>query len=269
MLFPALVTVPGMIAMVVVPKSLEGNFNLALPALMTRYYPHGLLGLGFTALMASFMSGMAGNVTAFNTVWTYDLYQTYLSPGRKDHHYLRVAKLATIAGTALSIGSAYILLAFDNLMDYMQLIGAMFISPFFVIFFLGMIWKRVTPAGGFFGMLAGVFGCMTEYALYRLGVIYYRTPMAATLNLAIWGGVAGLTTACVVSLFTKPRPEHGKQNWLLADSATTSRHGWTDFAMRAKSPGYVLRPEPVTTPLCRMRRRHRRRLRRRSCCGPT
>src|SRR5213076_2676498 len=102
----------------------------------------------------------------------------------------------------------YILLAFDNLMDYMQLIGAMFISPFFVIFFLGMIWKRVTPAGGFFGMLAGVFGCMTEYALYRLGVIYYRTPMAATLNLAIWGGVAGLTTACVVSLFTKPRPEH-------------------------------------------------------------
>jgi SSS family solute:Na+ symporter len=208
MLFPALVTVPGMIAMVVIPKSLEGNFNLALPALMTRYYPHGLLGLGFTALMASFMSGMAGNVTAFNTVWTYDLYQTYLVRGENDYHYLRVAKLATIVGTALSIGSAYILLAFDNLMDYMQLIGAMFISPFFVIFFLGMFWKGVTPAGGFFGMVAGVLGCLSEYVLYRLGVIAYRTPMAATLNLAIWGGVAGLTTACVVSLFTKRRPEH-------------------------------------------------------------
>jgi SSS family solute:Na+ symporter len=141
-------------------------------------------------------------------VWTYDLYQTYFSPGRNDHHYLRVAKLATIAGTALSIGSAYILLAFDNLMDYMQLIGAMFISPFFVIFFLGMLWKRVTPAGGFYGMVAGVLGCMTEYVLYRTGIIFYRTPMAATLNLAIWGGIAGLTTACVVSLFTKPRPEH-------------------------------------------------------------
>src|SRR5437879_13914666 len=107
MLFPALVTVPGMIAMVVIPKSLEGNFNLALPALMTRYYPHGLLGLGFTALMASFMSGMAGNVTAFNTVWTYDLYQTYLVRGRSDHHYQRVANLATIVGTAISIVSAY------------------------------------------------------------------------------------------------------------------------------------------------------------------
>ena len=97
---------------------------------------------------------------------------------------LRVAKLATIVGTALSIGSAYILLAFDNLMDYMQLIGAMFISPFFVIFFLGMLWKRATPAGGFFGMLAGVLGCLTQYLLYRLGAVSYRTPMAATLNLA-------------------------------------------------------------------------------------
>jgi solute:Na+ symporter, SSS family len=207
MLFPILVTVPGMIAMVVIPKSLEGNFNLALPALMMRYYPHGLLGLGFTALMASFMSGMAGNVTAFNTVWTYDLYQTYLVKGRDDAHYLHVARLATVVGTVLSIGSAYILLAFDNLMDYMQLIGAMFISPFFVIFFLGMFWKRITPTGGFFGMVAGVLGCASEYALYRWGVIGYRTPMAATLHLAIWGGVAGLLTACVVSLFTTPKPE--------------------------------------------------------------
>jgi SSS family solute:Na+ symporter len=207
MLFPALVTVPGMIAMVVIPKSLEGNFNLALPGLMTRYYPHGLLGLGFTALMASFMSGMAGNVTAFNTVWTYDLYQTYLRKGREDAHYLRVARMATIAGTALSIGSAYILLAFDNLMDYMQLIGAMFISPFFVIFFVGMFWKRATPAGAFFGMIAGVAGCVSEYVLYRLGIIAYRTPMAATLNLAIWGGIAGLSTAVLVSLFTAPKSD--------------------------------------------------------------
>ena len=223
MLFPALVTVPGMIAMVVVPKTLEGNFNLALPALMTRYYPHGLLGLGFTALMASFMSGMAGNVTAFNTVWTYDLYQTYLARGKSDHHYLRVAKLATIVGTAISIGSAYILLAFDNLMDYMQLIGAMFISPFFVIFFLGMLWKRATPAGGFFGMVAGVLGCLTQYLLYRLGVISYRTPMAATLNLAIWGGVSGLVTACVVSLFTKPRPEHELAGLVFNHSSDTAQ----------------------------------------------
>src|SRR5207253_2314626 len=100
-----------------------------LPALMDRYYPHGMLGLGFTALMASFMSGMAGNVTAFNTVWTYDLYQSYIVRDRDDRHYLKVGRIATIAGTALSVGSAYILLAFDNLMDYMQLLGAMFIAP--------------------------------------------------------------------------------------------------------------------------------------------
>lgn len=204
MLFPALVTVPGMIATVVVPRALEGNFNLALPALMDRYYPHGLLGLGFTALMASFMSGMAGNVTAFNTVWTYDLYQDYLAKGRSDRHYLKVGRLATVVGTALSIGSAYILLAFDNLMDYMQLLGAMFISPFFVIFFLGMFWKRSTPTAAFLGMIAGVLGCAIQYVMYRLGWIAYRTPMAATLHLAVWGGAAALATGVVVSFFTKP-----------------------------------------------------------------
>jgi SSS family solute:Na+ symporter len=204
MLFPALVTVPGMIAMVVVPGAIAGNFNLALPALMQRYYPHGLLGLGFTALMASFMSGMAGNVTAFNTVWTYDLYQTYLVKGRDDRHYLKVGRAATIVGTTLSVGSAYILLSFDNLMDYMQLIGAMFISPFFIVFFLGMFWKRVTATAGFYGMIAGVLGCMVQYALFRLGYIPYPTPMAATLNLAIWGGAAGLVTTVALTFITKP-----------------------------------------------------------------
>jgi solute:Na+ symporter, SSS family len=206
MFFPALVTLPGMIAVVAVPKAIEGNFNLALPALMNRYYPHGLLGLGFTALMASFMSGMAGNVTAFNTVWTYDLYQTYIVKGRDDSHYLTVGRWATIIGTALSIGSAYILLAFDNLMDYMQLLGAMFIAPFFIVFFLGMFWKRATATAGFLGIIAGVLGCMTQYVLYRSGWITYRTPMAATLKLAVWGGAAGLITAIGVSLITKPAP---------------------------------------------------------------
>ncbi|HVX65362.1 MAG TPA: sodium:solute symporter family protein [Bryobacteraceae bacterium] len=207
MLFPFLVTLPGMIASVVVPKALDGNFNLALPALMNRYYPHGLLGLGFTALMASFMSGMAGNVTAFNTVWTYDLYQTYMAPGRADHHYLKVGRMATVVGTALSVGAAYILLAFDNLMDYMQLLGAMFIAPFFIVFFLGMFSKRTTAAGSFWGILAGLGGCIAQYTLYRVGYIHYASPMGATLNLAVWGGAAGLLTAVIVSLLTKPVPE--------------------------------------------------------------
>jgi solute:Na+ symporter, SSS family len=204
MLFPALVTVPGMIAIVVAPKALEGDFNVALPVLMQRYYPHGMLGLGLTALLASFMSGMAGNVTAFNTVWTYDIYQTYLVKGRSDSHYLRVAHLATVLGTLLSVASAYVVLRFDNLMDYMQLIGAMFIAPFFVIFFLGMFWERTTATAGFYGMLAGVLGCLTQYILYQLGIITYKTPMASTLNLAIWGAAAGLGTAVVLSFVTRP-----------------------------------------------------------------
>ncbi len=204
MFFPFLVTLPGMIAMTVAPKALEGDFNVALPLLMQRYYPHGLLGLGLTALLASFMSGMAGNVTAFNTVWTYDIYQTYLVKGRSDGHYLRVAHLATIFGTLLSVFSAYIVLRFDNLMDYMQLIGAMFIAPFFVIFFLGMFWKRTTATAGFYGMVAGVLGCLLQYVLYQAGVISYKTPMASTLNLAIWGAGAGLVTAVFLSFVTKP-----------------------------------------------------------------
>ena len=204
MLFPALVTLPGMIAIAVIPDSLQGDFNVALPLLMQRYYPHGLLGLGLTALLASFMSGMAGNVTAFNTVWTYDIYQTYLAKGRSDSHYLNVARLATVFGTALSIGSAYVVLYFDNLMDYMQLIGAIFIAPFFVIFFLGMFWRRTTATAGFYGMVAGVSGCLIQYALYRLGLLNYQTPMAATLNLAIWGAAAGLLTAIPLSFYTRP-----------------------------------------------------------------
>ena len=204
MLFPALVTVPGMIAITVAPQALKGDFNVALPVLMQRYYPHGMLGLGLTALLASFMSGMAGNVTAFNTVWTYDIYQTYLKKGRSDNHYLRVAHLATVFGTLLSVASAYIVLRFDNLMDYMQLIGAMFIAPFFVIFFLGMFWKRTTATAGFYGMVAGVLGCLLQYILYQLGVIRYRTPMASTLNLALWGAAAGLVTAVLLSFVTQP-----------------------------------------------------------------
>jgi SSS family solute:Na+ symporter len=205
MLFPALVVLPGMIAAATLSGKMNGNYNMALPLLMERYYPSGMLGLGFTALLASFMSGMAGNVTAFNTVWTYDIYQTYLVKNQPDRHYLNIGRMATVVGTGLSIGAAYLVLSFDNLMDYMQLIGTIFISPFFVVFFLGMFSKRVTATAGFCGMLAGIFGCFTQYGLWRAGVIHYPTPMAATLYLAIWGGAAGLLTSLVVSMFTKPK----------------------------------------------------------------
>jgi SSS family solute:Na+ symporter len=207
MLFPSIVTLLGMIALAVAPSVVTKDYNLALPFLMGRYYHGGLLGLGLTALLASFMSGMAGNITAFNTVFTYDLYQTYLVRKRPDDHYLRVAKMATIWATLLSCASAYIVLNFDNLMDYMQLIGILFISPFFIVFFLGMFWKRPSAAAGFWGMVAGVSGAFLEYLLYRLKVLHFSTPMASNVWTAVWGLAGGLVVMVAVTMFTDPPTE--------------------------------------------------------------
>lgn len=207
MLFPGLVTVQGMIALVVAPQIVTHNYNLALPMLMGRYYHTGMLGLGLTALLASFMSGMAGNITAFNTVFTYDIYQTYFVKGRPDSHYFRVARTATVVGTALACTSSYIVLHFDNLMDYMQLIAILFVSPFFMVFFLGMFWRRPSATAGFCGMVAGLAGAALEYVLYRLGILSYASPMASNVWMAVWGFVAGLLAVVVVALLTTPPAE--------------------------------------------------------------
>jgi len=221
MLFPAIVTLLGMIALTVAPGVVTKDYNLALPMLMGRYYHSGLLGLGLTALLASFMSGMAGNITAFNTVFTYDLYQTYLVKGRPDHHYLRMAKMATIWGTLLSACSAYIVLNFDNLMDYMQLVGILFISPFFIVFLLGMFWKRPSASAGFYGMVAGVSGAFLEYILYRLHVLHFSTPMASNMTTAVWGLVAGLIVMLIVISFTDPPGEEKLKGLVYSYAAHT------------------------------------------------
>lgn len=158
-----------MVALTVDPQIVTKDYNLALPMLLGRFYGTDMLGLGLTALLASFMSGMAGNITAFNTVFIYDIYQTYLLKDRPDMHYLSVGRWATVWGTFLSCLSAYVALRFDNLMDYMQLIGALSIAPFFIVFCLGMFWKRVSATAAFYGLLAGLVSCFAEYLLYRLG----------------------------------------------------------------------------------------------------
>jgi SSS family solute:Na+ symporter len=165
MLFPALLIVPGMIAValpavaghVFLPLAADGtpDYNMSIPALLARYFPAGLLGIGLTALIASFMSGMAGNVTAFNTVWTYDLYQSYIAPGRSDRHYLRMGQAATVFGVLLGVAAAYLAAAFNNIMDLLQLVFAFVNAPVFATFLLGMFWKRTTGHGAFFGLLAG------------------------------------------------------------------------------------------------------------------
>jgi SSS family solute:Na+ symporter len=174
MLFPLLVIVPGMIAIALhyhrgglLPVGADGtpNYNLAVPMLLAHYLPSGLLGLGLTALMASFMSGMAGNVTAFNTVWTYDIYQSYIKPGQSDHHYLRMGHAATVFGILFSVAAAYAATRFNNIMDMLQLVFAFVNAPLFATFLLGMFWRRATGHGAFFGLLIGTLAAAAHHGL--------------------------------------------------------------------------------------------------------
>jgi SSS family solute:Na+ symporter len=206
MFFPLLVTLPGLCAAALFGGQLKGDYNAALPLLLEKFYGPGLLGLGLTALLASFMSGMAGNITAFNTVWTYDLYQNYIAPNRTDQHYLRVARVATIAGTVLSVATAYIVLRFDNLMDYMQLIASFFIAPLFATFSLGMFWRRSNATGAFYGMIAGIAGSIGHYLAYRAGLLHDRTAMAADFYGAMAGWTAAMVVTIAFSLMTAPPP---------------------------------------------------------------
>jgi SSS family solute:Na+ symporter len=204
MLFPIVVTVQGMLALAIAPGVVKHDYNLALPVMMSLFYGKGMLGLGITALLASFMSGMAGNITAFNTVVTYDIYQTYLRKNKPDRHYLTVGRSATILGTVIACASSYIVLNFNNLMDYMQLIGILFISPFFVAFLAGMLWKRPSATAGFLSMLGGLSGALLEYVLYRLHLISFVSPMAANIYMAVWGLAGGILVIVPATFLTKP-----------------------------------------------------------------
>ncbi len=166
MLLPALIVLPGMVAMALntsghgsfLPLAPDGtpDYNLAIPALMQRYFPTGLLGIGFTALVASFMSGMAANISAFNTVWTFDIYQCYLARNRAGTHYLWVGRSATVVAILLSIGVAYVASSkFNNIMDMLQLVSSFVNAPLLATFLLGMFWRRATGHGAFAGLLGG------------------------------------------------------------------------------------------------------------------
>jgi SSS family solute:Na+ symporter len=206
MLFPLLVILPGLVALATVPEKVGENYNLSFPLMLERYYPPGLLGLGLTALLASFMSGMAGNVTAFNTVWTYDIYQAYLQPKREDAHYLRMGKAATVFGTLISVGTAYLVLFFNNLMDYMQLLFSFFNAPLFATFLLGMFWARATSAGAFYGLLSGILAAGGHYLLVVREVIPYRSDMTANFFGAIAAWTVCFLVTIGVSLLTRAKP---------------------------------------------------------------
>jgi SSS family solute:Na+ symporter len=206
MLFPFLVIVPGVVAASLALPLPEHNYDFTLPLMMKAYYPSGMLGVGLAALLASFMSGMAGNVTAFNTVCVYDIYQAYVRPQASDENLLRMGKLTTFWGIALSIGAAYLVMQFNSLMDYMQLLFSFFNAPIFATFLLGMFWPRATGHGAFVGLLLGIGAGLLHHLLCHLGMLHYATDMAA----AFYGAIASWTTCFVstvaVSWATRPIP---------------------------------------------------------------
>ena len=196
------------------------NYDLAIPAMLLRFFPSGILGLGLTALLASFMSGMAGNVTAFNTVWTYDIYQSYINKRATDAHYLWMGRLATVGGILLSIGAAYAVTSFNNIMDSLQLIFSLVNAPLFATFLLGMFWKRTTGHGAFTGLLAGTAGALVHHGLTLpvdatpglhggwIAVVHrYPSDMAQNFWTAIFAFSINLVVTVAVSLITEPRPE--------------------------------------------------------------
>ena len=194
---------------------IELDYDMAIPMMLVQYFPTGLLGLGLTALMASFMSGMAGNVTAFNTVWTYDIYQSYIAPKRSDTHYLWMGRMATVFGILVSIGAAYVAAQFNNIMDFIQLVFGFVNAPLFATFLLGMFWKRTTGHGAFFGLLAGTCASALHTALtgptgHWLAnwttiepLRVYGSDMAQNFWMAIYAWTTCFVVTIVISLLTK------------------------------------------------------------------
>lgn len=220
MLFPALVIMPGIIAIGMhyaagstgfLPTNEAGtvDYNMAMPAMLAHYLPQGLLGLGLTALMASFMSGMAGNVTAFNTVWTYDIYQSYIAPKKSDNHYLWMGRMATVVGIIVSIGAAYVTRYFDNIMDMLQLVFSFVNAPLFATFVLGMFWKRTTGHGAFFGLVSGTLAAALHQSVTLpkgawFGAIHqYSSDMAQNFWTAIFAWSVCFVMTIVISLASK------------------------------------------------------------------
>lgn len=203
--FPALVVIPGLAAILLLPGTLTRRYDLALPDLMAHYYGHGLLGLGVIAMLASFMSGMAGNITAFNTVWTYDIYQSYLVKQKSDSHYIAVGRVATIVAAVLSVGTAYIVLQFNSLMDYVQLLFSFFNAPLFATFLLGMFTKWATPQGGFWGLCLGIMASLVHRWAYSAHLLRYGSDMSANFYGAMAGWSVALIVTAGVSVFTTPK----------------------------------------------------------------
>jgi solute:Na+ symporter, SSS family len=210
LLIPAVTIIPGLVAVATIKGFGGGGANLdynnAIPLLMNEYLPNGMLGIALAGLMASFMAGVAANVSAFNTVITYDLWEPYVQPDKEDGYYIRFGRIATVAGIIIGIGTALIASGYSNIMDYVQTLFSFFNAPLFATFIVGMFWKRMTPWAGFSGLVAGTTGAVAAYYLNQGGVIDLGSDQAAAFWGAITAFVADLVVSVVVSLFTTPKP---------------------------------------------------------------
>lgn len=208
-LFIPLVTVlPGLIALVLFKDLGKGQaYNNAIPLLMGSLLPNGVLGVAVTGLLASFMAGMAANISGFNTVFTNDIWQAHLAKDRPDDYYLRVGRIATVAGVALGVGTAFIAAGYSNIMNYLQALFSFFNAPLFATFIVGLFWKRMTPWAGFWGLLAGIGSGFASYISYKAGILDFGTE----LNASFWGAgvafVVDVIVSVLVTLVTTAKPE--------------------------------------------------------------
>ena len=232
MAVPLIVIVPGLLALAVL-KNPDGSlmhlvpgdvakatgqhaYDEVLPLMLIRYCGPGLLGLGITALVAGFMSGMAGNVSAFSTVWTYDIYGAYIKKNASDRHYVAMGRWSTVVGMLVSIATAYLVAHASSIMDYVQALFSFFIAPLFGTVILGMLWKRATSAGGFWGLFAGTLSSIGMFiyvqtggkaALSKIALSPDAQPMAENMYRALWSWLVCVVVTVVVSMMTKPKTD--------------------------------------------------------------
>ena len=224
MFVPLIVILPGLLGLAVLPMKLTAesavvagghSYNDVLPLMLARYCGPGLLGLGITALIAGFMSGMAGNVSAFTTVWTYDIYRALINKDATDEHYVTMGRWTTVVGVLISVGTAYLVMQFASIMDYVQALFSFFVAPLFGTVILGMLWKRATGAGGFWGLLCGTVSSIGMWAWVKVDPSALRyvalspdaKALAQDMYQALWSFLVCVTVTVVVSLMTTPKPD--------------------------------------------------------------
>nr|WP_296068563.1 sodium:solute symporter family protein [uncultured Actinoplanes sp.] len=212
LLIPAITVIPGLIAVVTFTQlgaqSGAFTYNNAIPLLMRDLLPNGVLGVAVTGLLASFMAGMAANVSGFNTVFTYDIWQAYIRKGRSDEYYIRVGRIATLVGVIVGIGTAFIAAGYNNIQNYIQALFSLFNAPLFATFIVGMFWKRMSAAAGFWSLFLGFLASFLLWILYLADVIHFNSD----LDESFWGAgtafVVAVVVAAVVTMFTPAKPEH-------------------------------------------------------------